>query len=327
MNRPVPGTPVWYRNHDRARTGIALVFMCLALALHSESVAHRFVSAEKNALIENILYLACGTSLSGMGFSSTRDERTAKFVLVAEYEQRAENIAIVYTLLDANRQPVSRQTLVTALDHRIDVVISEALHLLFEQAKTQGGNADSAGITDLFSWRQDASGPIPKNARSAPAFIFESGIEITGIIFFGDMAEYLSFGAGGALLAGATWRRNSWRVTAGVKAGFIRAFKNDDVTGPDMYISTGGILLMYGTGARSLYRITGSLSAGAAIITLADGNTVLNRTVPYADVGIAALLPAGKYFYYGAKLSFLTVFDPDSILTGAGISILGELEL
>lgn len=309
------------------KIGPVLTLLFMMAMLYPQSVAHRFEAAERNKLVENILYLAAGTGLSGMGFSSTRTERNAEYVLVTDYEQREENIAIVYTLLDAVRNPVSQKRLLAPLDHQIDTAISNTLRVLFEDAQTDGGNIDSAGITDLFSWRQDASGPIPKNARSAPAFVFESALEGIGLIFFGDMAEYTSFGAGGAILAGATWRRDSWRFTAGVKAGTIRAFRNDEVSGPDMHISTGGILVMYGTGARSLYRVSGMVSAGAAMITLLNDGPVRNKTVPYADAAIAALLPAGQYFFYGAKLSLLTVFDPDSILTGAGISILGELEL
>lgn len=304
---------------------MALVVM-YSIGVYAESVAHRFESDEPETRTENILYLSAGTALSSIGFSSTRESRGSDFILHTRYAQHDDEISVLYTLYSKNERILSEKSLVAPLDHQLDIRIGETLAELFDEAEARGYSED-AGISDLFSWKQDASGPVAPDPRSSPAFVFESGAEIGGVVFFGEFGEYFSYGAGGSLSAGVTWRRKTWRFTAGVKAGTIRVFEATGVSGPTLLLSTAGPVVMFGTGANKSYRFSGFVSGGAGVISLLDSGTLTSKTVPYADAGMLALMPLGDLLYYGARLSFLTWFDQDSIITGAGASIVLELEL
>ncbi len=305
--------------------GITLATL-FSFGSYAESVAHRFESEEPDPRTENILYLAAGTALSSMGFSSTREAGRSDFILHARYAQRNDEVSVIYDLYSNNEILLSEKTLVVPLDHQLDIRIGETLTELFRESEAKG-DSENAGISDLFSWKQDAAGPAPADARSSPAFVFETGAEIGGMVFFGEFAEYFSYGAGGALSAGITWRRKTWRFTAGIKAGSLRVFEAAGVSGPTLLLSTAGPVVMFGTGASKTYRFSGFVSGGAGVISLLDSGSLTSKTVPYADAGIFALLPLGDLFYYGARLSFLTCYDSDSIIMGAGVSLVVEMEL
>ena len=163
---------------------MALVVM-YPIGVYAESVAHRFESDEPETRTENILYLAAGTALSSIGFSSTREARGSDFILHTRYTQHNDEISVLYTLYSNNERILSERSLVAPLDHQLDIRIGETLAELFGEAEARGYSED-AGISDLFSWKQDASGPVAPDPRSSPAFVFESGAEIGGVVFFGE---------------------------------------------------------------------------------------------------------------------------------------------
>ncbi len=306
---------------------LLLAFMLLhSVSVYPESVAHQFESEEPDKSTENILYLAAGTALSSMGFSSTRQEHSPDYLLHTHYSHVDDEVSLFYELYSGKDTLLAEKTLSTPMDHQLDIRIGEALMELFAKAEVIGSSED-AEISDLFSWKQNAGGPVPEDSRSSPAFVFEAGAEIGGIVFFGDFAEYFSYGAGGTLSSGLTWRRKTWRLTVGVKAGTIRVFETAGVSGPTLLLSTAGPMVMFGTGANRTYRFSGFISGGAGIISLLDSGSLTSKTVPYADAGILALMPAGDLFFYGARLSFLTWYDQDSIIMGAGASLVLEMEL
>lgn len=144
-----------------------LVVSIFPPCLHGEEIVlHRFESPEPDSGLEDVLYLSAGVRLMQAGFSSTRDEAGARYVLLASYRWRAGGRVLVRYTLTVPAEPgrsLTELELEFPLDHDLDERISAAVDRLFRDAEISPVASPDARIIGLLSG-PPASRSVPEPA-------------------------------------------------------------------------------------------------------------------------------------------------------------------
>jgi hypothetical protein len=284
----------------------------------ADLVRQRFVSEHPDEQLESVLYLSIGADLADLGYSSTKADKGADYVLTTLYSIRGAEADVSLSLAPAkdDGNVLSSIDAILHLDLSLDDELSSALRRLFDQSdlsRPKGGGA-GAEIGGLFT-----SGLVSRNdsLRTTKARRIETAAYFGGTSFIGDFSEYSRYGATASLEAGLLFLKRSWSLSVGPRVTETRAFDRAGVSGGPLYMSTVGLNLQIGAGAAQAQRLSGCLSGGAAILTVAASGGTLSKTVPYVDGGLQAGFPLGKDFFLGGDVRFLAAFDRELIVMGA----------
>lgn len=142
----------------------------------------------------------------------------------------------------------------------------------------------------------------------------------------GSATEYFRYGASSALSVGFSHGNDRVYLGAGARVSAVRIFKDSQVSGGKLFVTTGGAQIKVGTASPALRRFTGRVSTGAAAVTVIDSDGSQTKTVPYADAGIGAGIPIGERGLLGGEVSFLVVFEQGLPVMGVVPSVTFSLE-
>ena len=303
---------------------LALAGLCLLApqVRAQDLVRHVFVSAQPDPELEEVLYFSMGVELADLGFSSTRTDAGASYVLTTEYAAKGTEVDVHFSLArsKAGGPPAATAEAILHLDLSLDAGIAAALRDLMAEARVepaQDGRAPNA-IGGLFS--SDLI-TVEDTLRTKKKMRLETLAYCGGMSFIGDLSSYASYGATASLDAGLLFLKPSWSLSGGLRVTATRAFMNEGVLGGTLYLGTAGLNVQVGAGAAQAQRLSACLSGGAAFLTVANGAEILAKTVPYVDAGIQAGIALGRDFFLGGDVRFLVAFDEDILVMGAVPSI------
>lgn len=304
---------------------ILLLLVCMT-GMHrfleaEDIIQHRYTTDKKDAQLEDILYLTIGVQLADAGFSSTRTLDGARYALEIAYSSRGTAADIILSLFTSTdkQTPLAKTTFLLPIDYSIDATIAGEVDRLLELAAlddvSKQDPSQVSAIQGLFS-KSLGREMSPDEILAATALRIDVSFGLGGTVFFSDMTEFFHYGAGGTFAAGFRKPWKKWSLSVGTRFTSSRVFNDSGVTGGPLYLSTAGLDLQAGTGYSRFFRLSGGVSGGAAVISVAGGTKTLHKTVPYADVGANLQLPVGKGFFVGLDIRNLLVFDEDLLIMG-----------
>ena len=340
---------------------IIYIAILLPSLLNSEEVVlHQFHSDEPDKSLEWVVYLAAGTALIDAGISSTQTNEKYNYILRTEYSINNSNLSIQFSLFSVpiTKQPMATYGFNLHVDHEIDTQVAVAVRQILVRAGIESNSGRDAEIEGLFSKQRTAEaesttphvrrtdkasssstakrGDRANSARTASDLSDSDeqreGVRLTtefspaGFLFFGAITEYFHYGFGSSLTVGLTQLSKRRSVFLGIDLGIVRVLNNKGVTGGPLYISISGVEAEYGTGRHVSYRFSAAVSGGAAFLSVAEGESAITKTVPYAKLSVFLGLPVGRRLYLGGAARFFTVFDPDGFLIAASPSIQMRME-
>ena len=301
-----------------------MLALCASFGAAQNLICQRFEAAEPDAELESLLYLSVGVALSDLGWSSTKAEKGADYILTIWYETRSPRgteLGLRLSLAEAKggRGILAQSEALARLDRSLDEELSAALGRLLSEADfEEPGKQGAAAIQGLFS---SELVPVEETLRTNKRLRVEALAHAGAVAYIGDFAEYAAFGASASLEAGSLFIRKSWSLSAGLRAAATKVFINEGVAGGGLYISRLGLDMGFGLGAAQKQRLSGGLSGGAAFLTVDGAEGTLTKTVPFAEAGFHAGFPLGKDFFLGGELRFAAIFDADILILGLEPSI------
>ncbi len=308
-------------------SGICVLMFLLFLLAATRSVGaetivrYEFSSAERDAQLEDILYLSIGVSLSEAGLSSTRTADGAPYLLIVSYASRFSSADITLTLKAAGlRERILAETSFRLeMDFDLDVTISKAIDGLLEESGLLSADASADQGTTAIQGLLTA--PIkremsPDELLAATAVRYSASVGLGGMIVVGELTDYFTFGVSG--VAGFSARKpwKAWSLSLGVRVLGMRLFNDDGVSGGPLYLSAIGLDVQGGTGYERPYRLSAVGSGGLAVLTVVDGGNLLHKGVPYVDLGVAYQLPVSPSLLAGLDVRYFVAFDDDRAMMG-----------
>ena len=286
-----------------------------------EIVRYEFLAEERDAQLEDILYLSSGVTLSRAGLSSTRTAERAPYTLRVGYASRfsAADVTLALESGGLGGRVLGETSFKLALDYDLDDTIAKAVDELLESSgvlktdATSGGNRTAIqGLLTAPANRELS----PDELLAATAVRYSATLGLGGTVVLGEMTDYFRYGVSG--MAGFSARKpwESWSLSVGVRALGTRFINDDGVSGGPLYLSSVGLDVQAGTGYEKAYRISAAVSGGVAVLSVAGSGETLHKAVPYFDVGSAFQLPLGASLFAGLDVRYLVAFDTDRPVMG-----------
>jgi len=299
--------------------------------------------------------------------STRKESPTANYILSTQYSSTDGNAAVHYkfcSVSDPNKT-LSELSFDVRIDSGFDTTVAISVRQVLKQAAIHFIPSPDATIDGILSLLPKTKLPdptpiaspnaeimtvednIPKTPELSPIVTpgskdpsgqkqnglsgqkhkFDLCFSTQGISLQGDITKFLHYGISGSLDAGFTWPDESWSFTLGGKLSIAILLNNAGVSGGPLFLSTVGPNIVFGTGEKLPYKISGNFSAGAAILTIAASNEVLSKIVPYTDIGGSISIPIGRNLYTGLELGFLAVFNSDVLILGTTTALMLKMEL
>ncbi len=311
--------------------GMLMAFMTfLALpvfAAENGIIRYKFTSYEPDAQVEDVLYYGLAVELSNAGYSSSKTEKSASYLLTVAYANLGESADVTLTLQDNDGKKDTRAEIsaVIGFDEGFDGDVADAVARLLEVAALgeEKPSESAPSISGLFSSDLVRAKDMLRTDKTRR---FELVGSLGSPVYFGDFSEYATFGALGSLQASALFLSPKRSLSVGARATSSYVFLAENVSGGPVLFSTIGPNVQVGVGSSQFLRLAGCLSGGAAIISLKDGETFLHKTDAYVDLGVQFGFPVRKDLFLGGDLRGLLIFEPGLPILGAelGLSLAKE---
>ncbi len=297
------------------------------LAAEAPRVALDFSSEEPDEDFEDLLYITLGVELSNLGYSSIESRgigTKSPYYLETKYTYRGRDADVTLSLYreDSRGDVLSSVDLLLSMSTSFDQEVAEGVRQLFDSADLEEKTDGSAGaeIGGLFK------GPLTSGApalRTTETVRFDTSAGAGAMVFLGEFSEYSHVGLFAEAQAGAIILKPEWSLSIDGRATFTWAFMAEGVEGGPVYFTTFGPNIQAGVGTTKKFKISGGLSAGAALITVANSGDSLTKVVPYADAGAQATFSLGRDIFLGGDIRFLAIFEPGLPILGvtAAVSI------
>ncbi len=187
----------------------------------------------------------------------------------------------------------------------------------------------------------DASPPLPASppvpsvpvqpgaspAGRGPKVRFDASISAAGVLFFGQLTEFVHYGAGGVVTAGIAFPGRSVTTTVAAEISAVRGFNDVNVSGGPLYLLTVGPTIRVGSAIGGPAQFAGGVSGGAAMVTVAAPAGTLVKTVPYSAASASALFSIGGGFSLGGEVRFIVVFDQSALIMAAAPAVTLRVEM
>ena len=182
--------------------------------------------------------------------------------------------------------------------------------------KAAGNRASPEGST--------VTGNPASEKSSGPGIYGSAG---TGaLMLLGEITEYFHYGLAGTVSAGLEWPSPKRTVQLGARVNLIRVFNDQQTNGAPLYFTTAGVNLVLGSGPEQSNLFFAGITGGAALISVADSDGIMTKTVPYAEGNLAMRVPLGARLYLKPDLALLCIFDDDLLISGVLPSLAAGLE-
>ncbi len=309
----------------RGMVCVAIGVMCLVGACRNleaeQIVRYEFSSEERDAQLEDILYLSIGVRLARAGFSSTRTAERAPYLLRIAYVSRFAAADVSLTLESAGlRDRILGETKFRlVLDYDLDAVIATAIDELLQSSgilSPDGASAQEGSAIQGLLTAPSKVAMSPDELLAATALRFSAAVALGGMVVVGDLTDYFRYGVSGMAGFSARLPRKEWSFSLGVRVLGTRLINDEGVSGGPLYLSSVGVDAQFGTGYKHPYRLSAAASCGLAVLSVADGGETLHSSVPYADAGITYQLPLGSSLFAGLDIRYLVAFDSDHAIMG-----------
>jgi hypothetical protein len=317
---------------------IILLFFQVSIS-YCETILFDFSSANPDPRLENLLYVAAGIELMQTGISSTqKDDRAAMYVLSTRYDSANGKTSVHYRFFARNspEKILADKTFEVNIDPGFDAVVAIVIRQVLKLSGIRFIPSPDAKIDGILSMprttkisdqnptaRGDTDSPGEQTANPKIDF----SCSMAGITLFGDITRFIHYGISSSLGAGCSWRNETWNIMLGGRLTAASFFNDTGILGGPFYMLFLGPDVLFGTGKTFSYDIAMRISAGAAILAVAGTDTLLAKTVPYADAGVSITIPIGSGFSIGLGVEALVIFDSDMIIAGASTGLVIGMEL
>lgn len=328
--------------------GGALAFLTIGrLAVAEELVAHRFVSDTPSAQIEEILYLSAGVELVEAGLSSSRDvaKNAADYVLHTDYridgemlhvEYRLERTHLLETGVEARELSMS-----VSLDSDLDREVAGGIGRLLAAAQVERSPNQEARIVGYSqAVPEESEAPEEEEVLAEPDSPVEHIVQddqnpqehvdagrdqrdrarfaVSGGPVFpvGEGSDVFRIGLAGGLQVGIGGTGGAAPITWGGDIAVYRLFPDEEVSGGTLDTATVGPAVGVQFGVPGAARVSGRLSAGLAVVSVAGAGSRLTKMAPYATIRLATDVAVGPRASLGFGVHSCAVYEASLPIVG-----------